>query len=129
MPDWNVLVSEVRHFVPLSERPKLVGEEFYADILREFHPGTARPRVKAASARISARKGGAPVAPAHVLVKPYWAIASLCLAVAALTALVCLSLTTGLPLMAAIFLGLFGFGLGTSSLGLLVTTPKSRSVG
>jgi hypothetical protein len=64
-----------------------------------------------------------------VIVKPYWAIASICLAVGMLTALVCLWSTTELDFLTAAFMAVFGVGLATSSFGLLVTTPRYRPDG
>lgn len=81
-------------------------------------------RDRFATTAVTAAFAEAPASmPVTVFVKPYWAIASLCLAVAALTALICLEATASLDLTIAVFLGLFSFGLGTSSLGLLLTAP------
>jgi hypothetical protein len=63
-----------------------------------------------------------------VVVKPYWAIASICLAVAMLTALLCLLLTGELDVVTVAFMAVFGVGLGLSSLGFLLTAPR-RSPG
>lgn len=62
-----------------------------------------------------------------VVVKPYWAIACLVAASSAITILVTLVATIGVEPLAAAFLGLFGAGLGTSALGLLITSPSTHS--
>lgn len=55
------------------------------------------------------------------IIRPYWAMSSICLSVAMLTALICLALTARLGGPTALFMLVFSLGLGTSSLGMLIT--------
>lgn len=65
------------------------------------------------------------VTPEIKVVKPYWAIASLAAASSAIAVLLTLVATIGVDPIVGAFLALFGVGLGTSTLGLLVTAPRA----
>jgi hypothetical protein len=60
------------------------------------------------------------------IMKPYWAIASLVAASCAIAVLITLVATVGVEPLAGGFLGFFGAGLGTSSLGYLITSPRVK---
>lgn len=122
--DWTEAeLDAVTHVVPTNARPQPPTlDELFQDLHQRYET-LARGRVALEQGR-AARARAVP-AP-EVLVKPYWAISSLCLAVSALTAVTCLAFTGGLPGALSVFLVLFGLGLGVSSLGLLITTPTHR---
>jgi hypothetical protein len=59
------------------------------------------------------------------VIKPYWAIVSLVVSSSVISILLTLLATVGVEPLVGAFLGFFGVGLATSTLGYLITSPRA----